>query len=163
MTRAVIFLDFDGVLAPIRTWDRYGDLEPACVDVLNAIVAQTGADVVVSSTWRHGKSVAELQAVLDAQGFAGRVLDKTPTVGPGATRGDEIAAWLAQHAVERWVIVDDHADVGTLRLRLVQTHPGRGLQPGDVARVVAMLSEPRPADGPPDGSAPARTGATPAG
>ena len=36
--RRVIFLDFDGVLAPIRRWDRYGDLDPACVRVLNDIV-----------------------------------------------------------------------------------------------------------------------------
>ena len=29
MTRRVVFLDIDGVLAPIRQWDRYGDLDPA--------------------------------------------------------------------------------------------------------------------------------------
>jgi len=46
----VIFLDIDGVLAPIRRWDRYGDLDPACIQVLNDIVASGGAEVVVSST-----------------------------------------------------------------------------------------------------------------
>jgi len=79
------------VLAPIRQWDRYGDLAPACIAVLNEIIAETGADVVVSSTWRYGKTVAELQEMLDAHGFAGRVRDKTPVGPPGATRGDEIA------------------------------------------------------------------------
>ena len=39
MTRRVIFLDIDGVLAPIREWDRYGDLDPVCIQVLNEIVA----------------------------------------------------------------------------------------------------------------------------
>ncbi|MGH2361690.1 MAG: HAD domain-containing protein, partial [bacterium] len=68
VTRRVIFLDIDGVLAPIRRWDRYGDLEPACIQVLNEIVARAGADVVVSSTWRHGKTVAELQEILQAEG-----------------------------------------------------------------------------------------------
>src|SRR5678810_712230 len=43
VTRRVIFLDIDGVVAPIRRWDRYGDLEPACIDVLNEIVAGAGA------------------------------------------------------------------------------------------------------------------------
>jgi len=94
----VIFLDIDGVLAPIRRWDRYGDLDPACIHVLNDIVARVGADVVVSSTWRHGKTVAELQEILQAEGFTGCVVDKTPTGAPGADRGDEIAAWLAEHA-----------------------------------------------------------------
>ena len=65
----MIFLDIDGVLAPIRQWDRYGDVDPACIQVLNEIVARGGADVVVSSTWRYGKTVAELQEILDARRF----------------------------------------------------------------------------------------------
>jgi hypothetical protein len=142
--RRVIFLDFDGVLAPIRRWDRYGDLDPACVQVLNEIVAQAGADVVVSSTWRHGKSVAELQDILEAQGFTGCVLDKTPTGGPGAGRADEIAAWLAEHAVGGYVIIDDHGDMGELGTRLVQTQPAHGLHPADAMRAVAILMRPAP-------------------
>jgi len=135
----VIFLDIDGVLAPIRRWDRYGDLEPACIQVLNEIVASARADVVISSTWRHGKTVAELQAMLVAAGFAGRVVDKTPTLAPGAERGEEIAAWLAEHAVGGYVIIDDHIDMGTLRTELVLTHPGHGLRPADAPRAIEIL------------------------
>lgn len=139
MTRRVIFLDFDGVLAPIRTWDRYGDLDPGCVQVLNEIVAGSGADVVVASTWRHGRTVAELQAMLDAEGFAGRVVGATPSDIAGASRGDEIAAWLAEHPVAGYVIIDDHADMGALRPHLVQTHPAQGLRPADAVRALAVL------------------------
>jgi hypothetical protein len=143
--RRVVFLDIDGVLAPIRQWDRYGDLDSACIRVLNEIVARGGADVVVSSTWRYGKSIAELQAMLDTEGFTGRVLDKTRTGAPGADRGEEIASWLAAHAVEGYVIIDDHADMGELRSRLVQTQPAHGLQPPDAPRAIATLL--RPVDG----------------
>jgi hypothetical protein len=145
----VVFLDIDGVLAPIRRWDRYGDLDPACIQVLNEIVMRGEAGVVVSSTWRYGRTIAELQAMLDAEGFAGRVLDKTPTGAAGTDRGDEIAAWLAAHPVEGYVIIDDHADMGALRPRLVQTHPAQGLQPADAPRAIALLM--RPADGSPAG------------
>src|SRR5438046_10597933 len=86
VTRRVIFLDIDGVLAPIRRWDRYGDLDPACIQELNAIVAHSGAHVVVSSTSRNGKPVAKLQEMLEAQGFAGRVVHKTSTAAPGDDR-----------------------------------------------------------------------------
>jgi len=141
-TRRAIFLDIDGVLAPIRRWDRYGDLDPQCIQVLNEIVARGQADVVVSSTLRYGKTVAELQAMLDAQGFVGRVLDKTPTAAPGAGRGDEIAAWLAEHAVSGFVIIDDHVDMGELRSHLVHTDPARGLQPADAPRALAVLEAP---------------------
>ena len=139
VTRRVIFLDIDGVLAPIRRWDRYGDLDPACIRVLNEIVAGGEADVVVSSTWRHGKTIAELQGMLQTEGFAGCVVDKTPANIPGASRGDEIAAWLAAHAVDGCVIIDDHTDVGELRTHLVQTHPAHGLQPADAPRAIEML------------------------
>ena len=144
MTRRVIFLDIDGVLAPIRRWDRYGDLDPACVQVLNEIIASSGADVVVASTWRYSKTVAELQDMLDAHGFTGCVLDTTPTNIPGARRGDEIAAWLDEHAVVGCVIIDDHADMGELHAYLVQTHPAHGLRPADVPRALAMLMRPGP-------------------
>ena len=127
------------MLAPIRSWERYGDLDPACIQVLNEIVARGQADVVVSSTWRYGKTVAELQEMLDAQGFTGRVLDKTPSGTPGADRGEEIAAWLAEHAVGGYVIIDDHVDMGELRSHLVQTQPAHGLQPADASRAIAVL------------------------
>ena len=135
----MIFLDIDGVLAPIRRWDRYGELDPACIQVLNEIVAFGEADVVVSSTWRHGKTVAELQKMLDAKGFAGRVLDKTPTGMNGASRGEEIAAWLAENTVAGYVIIDDHTDMGEFHAHLVLTHPAHGLQPADAPRAIAVL------------------------
>jgi hypothetical protein len=109
---------------------------------LNEIVARGGADVVVSSTWRYGKTVAELQEILDARGFIGRVLDKTPVGAAGSDRGDEIAAWLAEHAVSGYVIIDDHVDMGALRTNLVLTQPAYGLQPTDVPRALATLMRP---------------------
>ena len=139
VTHRVIFLDIDGVVAPIRQWDRYGDLDPACIRVLNEIAAGAGAVVVVSSTWRHGRTVDELQDMLVAEGFTGLVVGKTPAGEAGADRGDEIAAWLAEHAVAGYVIIDDHADMGALRSQLVLTHPARGLQPDDAPRAIAML------------------------
>jgi hypothetical protein len=140
--RRVIFLDVDGVLAPIRRWDRYWDLDPACIQVLNEIVARAGADVVVSSTQRHGKTVAELQEILHAGGFTGCVVDKTPTGAPGTDRGGEIAAWLAEHPVGGYVIIDDHIDMGELRAHVIQTHPAHGLRPADAPRAIATLMRP---------------------
>jgi hypothetical protein len=77
--------------------------------------------------------------MLQTEGFAGCVVDKTPADIPGASRGDEIAAWLAEHAVSGYVIIDDHADMGELRPHLVQTHPRHGLRPADALRAIEML------------------------
>ena len=144
----MVFLDIDGVLAPIHRWDRYGDLDPECIRVLNEIVADAEADVVVSSTWRHGKTVTELQEMLEAAGFIGRVIDKTPAGVPGAGRSDEIASWLAEHTVGGYVIIDDHGDMGGLRTQLVLTHPAHGLQPADAPRAIEILKRPPASNSP---------------
>jgi len=143
--RRVIFLDIDGVLAPIRQWDRYGDLDRACIQVLNEIVVMGEADVVVSSTWRYGKTVAELQEMLEAEGFRGRVLDTTPIGAPGTDRGGEITAWLSEQVVSAFVILDDHVvAIDGLHTNLVLTQPAHGLQPGDAQRALAILLRPAP-------------------
>src|SRR5262249_61127919 len=90
-----------------REWARYGDVDRACGQVLKESGARAAADVVVSSTWRQGKTVADLQQMLAAAGFTGCVRDKTPVGGPGAGRGDEIAAWLAEHAVGGCAVIAD--------------------------------------------------------
>ena len=140
MKQRVIFLDIDGVIAPIPDMSRYGDLDHGCVRVLNEIVARSGAEVVVSSSWRFGKTVAEVQQILEERGFVGRVIGKTPTDEPGCSRGEEIAAWLAEHPVAGCVILDDHSDMGVLLGRLIRTNGMVGLRPSDVDRAIEKLA-----------------------
>jgi hypothetical protein len=82
----VIFLDFDGCLnsaAYLKSRpedERVGviGLDRAAVARLNRLVHATGASIVVSSTWRHGRSVAQLAKILCEVGFEGYVLGATP-------------------------------------------------------------------------------------
>lgn len=134
----VIFLDFDGVIVTAHTRYRSGD--PWCVHLLNDIVKKTGAKVVVSSSWRMGSTVSELQAELDSWGVKVDVIDKTP-VDHEVQRGVEIKRWLdTRKDVESFVILDDDTDMGELASRLVKTNPRHGLDSGDVDRAVAHLS-----------------------
>lgn len=85
----VIFLDIDGVLNSMEWYGKYyfrhryrGDritksFDPAAVKRLNYIVAKTGAVVVVSSTWRMGKSVDDLRRILHSVGGDFLVTGKT--------------------------------------------------------------------------------------
>jgi hypothetical protein len=141
----IIFLDVDGVIAPFVDRYQYGEVSPSCIQVLNEIVSRSGAAVVVSSSLRFGKTVEELQDLLDEFGFTGRVIDKDPTDMPGASRGEEISTWLATHPTYRCVILDDHRDMGGLLGLLVQTDPALGLQPPDVQRALEKLAHEIPA------------------
>ncbi|HEU4409050.1 MAG TPA: HAD domain-containing protein [Polyangiaceae bacterium] len=145
----VLFLDIDGVLNSTRT--RPADpqslvdwLEPACVTALDAIVAATGAAVVVTSSWRIGRTRDELAAALAARGFRGRVAGVTPDLRAARLgRDDEIEAWLRAEGagVEAYVIVDDALSLGRLEPRHYRTSPTRGLRADDVEAVATLLRD----------------------
>lgn len=132
----IIFLDFDGVLNHEQFYVRrhqadlkgYGEhpvseFDFNSVKVLNHIIAETGAKVVVSSTWRGGRSIEELQAILDSVGFEGEVIAKTPSLrieGDYILRGNEILKWIRDNKelitqdyneFENYVILDDDSDM----------------------------------------------------
>jgi hypothetical protein len=81
------------------------EFDPEAINRLNAIIELTNAKVVVSSSWRHGRSVEELQMILDTVGFVGEVIDKTVHLGgiDGYTipRGCEIEHWLEKKGFQR--------------------------------------------------------------
>jgi len=133
----LVFLDFDGVIVTQKT--RYMKGDPECIAALNRIVETTGAAVVVSSCWRLGMNVVELRELLRDWGFEGKVIDRTAAMLPD--RGNEIAAWLEScpRDVERFVILDDDADMVHLKPRLIQTSGDIGLTEDDAARAIAML------------------------
>ena len=76
----VIFLDFDGVLNSdsfFRANDgRYvpGALDPGAVARLTALVARTGAKVVIASTWRLDYTLERIREILAKHGFVGEVI-----------------------------------------------------------------------------------------
>jgi hypothetical protein len=139
----ILFLDFDGVLnsaaffrSPESKDGEAGALDPKAVARLNTIIAKTGAKVVVSSSWRYGRSVAELQAILDERGFVGEVIDKTAdaihmdAADPKESgfyrayaRGDEIREWLDRHPeVKSFVALDDDWEMDAVKENHVKTN-----------------------------------------
>lgn len=115
----IIFLDFDGVMdteyydhvlsetgKPIS--DIYGLLfDPECVENLKHIIDNTGADIVVSSTWKDDMSYKEILDMWKYRGLPGYVAGVTPQT-ENHIRGDEIEAWLKRCPTEcNYVIIDD--------------------------------------------------------
>jgi HAD domain in Swiss Army Knife RNA repair proteins len=92
------------------------------------------ADVVVSSHLAIREDGRELQEMLQAAGFTGRVIDTAPISAAGTNRGAEIRAWLVEHAVNGYMIVDDHVDMGELRQHLIITQLAHGLSTAEPAR-----------------------------
>ena len=156
MTTWAVFLDFDGVLNSARFLRSIAPSERAstvlldheAVERVNRICEATGACVVVSSTWRYGRTLAQLRGLLEGKGFTGTVLGCTPRMS-SAARGEEIQAWLDSAPdygldVTRFVIIDDNRDMLHLTDRLVETLADVGLQDRHVDDAIRMLREEPP-------------------
>jgi hypothetical protein len=144
----IIFLDIDGVLncelhyksknftdykeakrvlkkavksKEIERMEYYGSqLCPDRIKLLNELCKNTDSKIVVSSTWRSGKSVVELQEIFNHFGGTFAILDKTGYC-ECRNRGCEIHQWLQDNCMThfgvnyydfyRYAIIDDDSDM----------------------------------------------------
>lgn len=141
----IIFLDINGVVLTIPPDGHFEvELEPSAnaISNLNLLVQVTGAEVVVTSTWRIGRTVDELESLLKSWGYRGSVLDKTKNGDGDEDRGYDIRNWLSRHEVESFVVIDDdRTDLEEFARHLVSPRPDVGLQLHDVSEAVRILSE----------------------
>jgi hypothetical protein len=140
----VIFLDHDGVICLSGNWGsrfkkqqkerkklsqdvmsmpvdaRFDNFDKKAIKVLNEILEQTGADIVVSSDWKNWCSVEEMGDYYESQGIIKRPIDFTTNMIDGekvtwhrnwdleGTRSVQIQEWLKEHPeVTHWVAIDD--------------------------------------------------------
>jgi hypothetical protein len=104
----VIFLDIDGVLNCKETPNPRKFpyvVESKLQRRLLRLLQRTGADIVLSSTWRYDPI-----GLLAARHFRIPFIGVTPDL-PKKPRRDEITAWLRKHPkVDRYIIIDDEDD-----------------------------------------------------
>lgn len=137
-----IFLDVDGVLNH-ETWytsEQFKELNkiddkdyevlqfcPWTIGVLNTLTHNTGAKLVISSSWRKGRTLEQLKELFESVGVTGEIVGATPCLyftglegyNYSVPRGNEIKAWLETnkdlHGQKmsdiRYVIFDDDSDM----------------------------------------------------
>ena len=150
--RKIIFLDIDGVLNSSEFDDHCRGtylIDPAAEDLLDAeavmtlryIVDQTGAEVVMSSSWREYPE-AKWHAIMQLDLYGVQVIDSTPPSSPFKTwdyRNEEIKAWLDQHPeVTSYLILDDipmtyleqaqHQVLTTMQKGLLREHADKAIE-----------------------------------
>ena len=147
----VIFLDNDGVICLSNNWGgrtkkwakyrsenpnsskekkdvpveyRFDDFDTKAVKVLNEILEETGAEIVVSSDWKLYATLEELGDYYESQGIIKRPIALTPNIQNCTVHGNlfmwsprweseqlrtiEIKQYLHDHPeITYWVSIDD--------------------------------------------------------
>lgn len=146
----VLFLDIDGVLNTDRQqWhcqmncitpiDEFGyEFDHKAVDNLATILEETGAEIVISSSWKF-LGLQTLQKMWEDRKLPGTILDITPD---GKSKGWEIDEWLmeCESQINRYAIIDDENDILPKQLNhFVQTNSQFGITCKDAERVITIL------------------------
>lgn len=180
----VVFLDIDGVLNSLRSliaYEGYGNLpdrpyteddldqdiqqelmlDPVAIRLLNRLCRDTGAKVVISSSWRIGEpDHSNFRRMFTA--YLGKenhidVIGMIPDLWTGHTRGNEIEKWLDIWAIEHceyelpeqpnhvthYLILDDDSDMLKHQLpHFVKINRDIGLSVPDFNKARAILGIP---------------------
>lgn len=120
---SILFLDHDGVLCLEQNWgtrqkngEDFDDFDKGAIQVLNEILNDTNADIVVSSDWRHHLSLASMSDLYFKRGiiwtpigYTINVKDEKGLLYLETNRVKEIQLWLDCHNMQgaKWCAVDD--------------------------------------------------------
>lgn len=144
----VIFLDHDGVICLSTEWGsrfkkqnkwggrklsmttlempleyRFDNFNKKAITILNEILEETGAEIVVSSDWKRWANVEEMGEYYESKGIVKKPIALTPNLGQCTwydnwvwsrdwdlemTRVIEIKQYLHDHPeITHWVSIDD--------------------------------------------------------
>lgn len=154
MNKPIIFLDFDGVVETIYwekdendTWsfnihksNRSELNNKQAIGWLNQLYKECPYDVVVSSTWRIGMDIEELQKLLLVSGFNKdiKIIGTTPILH--LPRGLEIQQWIDENNFKgKFIIIDDDSDMCHLLPVLVRTDCQLGFTIYDFQKALKLL------------------------
>lgn len=162
----VIFLDIDGVLNTNRWYtqmetntpqDKYGyAFDPKAVTNLKRIVAETGADIVISSSWKC-MGLSQMEDMWEDRNLPGKIIGITPnsisdemllnadidSIELFHIRGEEIKEWLTKYGkqVSNYAIIDDMDNMlSEQESRFVHTNPENGITEEDALKTIEILN-----------------------
>lgn len=148
----VIFLDIDGVLnnanapmkaqRPFTVLELSKDIDKDKVILLNKIVEETGAKIVISSSWRMSVDLDMIIETFNLQGFVGEIIGVTPMKLSCVDRGQEINWWLEKNEVDGFAVIDDINFWGfnSFDDKCVLVSDDNGMTEEDVNEVIKVLN-----------------------
>ena len=136
----VIFVDVDGVLNSDDFIDKQ-DIDIKTVLLLKRAIEETGAKIVMDTSFRYTQSFFKVQEMLLQNGI---MFDKTPFIDN--ERGKEIKQYLSEHRnIEDYILLDDVVfsdfddELLSHLIKMDDTNTrgiGKGLQKKDIEEII---------------------------
>jgi len=101
--------------APVSV--RFDDFDKKAVKILNAILEETGAEIVVSSDWKLHATLEELGDYYESQGIIKRPIAVTTNLGQCTWYNDQVWVWSPRWNLEMTRVIEitqylhDHPEV----------------------------------------------------
>lgn len=150
----VIFLDHDGVICLPKQWgirfnsmeDIFDPFDPNAVSVLNEILKETDAEIVISSDWKYHANLKYMQDYYIKQGviripigFTEDVPSDNMLLNLNKYRESAILNSINIYNPDEWVAVDD-INLRNLK-NFVLCHPNIGLlENGIKEKIIELLN-----------------------
>ena len=161
----VIFLDVDGVINlvwPLPSKEERGARDELefeifakdgyrilsypnyrAVKLINKLTEETGAKIVVSSSWRSvNGNTWRIRKTFEECGLSGEVIGETPFLSWSGVRGNDIKAWLdkTKLSIESFLILDDDDDMLKEQLSsFIKTDPYDGFDFANYLEALKIL------------------------
>jgi len=137
----VIFLDHDGVICLSSNWGsrykkrtaanidpgtsprelavefRFDNFDAKAVNTLNSILAETDAEIVVSSDWKQWANLEEMGEYYESKGIIKKPIALTPNLGKCTWYNDRVWIWSPRWDLEMTRVIEikqflhDHPEV----------------------------------------------------
>lgn len=139
----VIFLDFDGVIAPCQYHFGSTFSKSACSNLQEILTKDTEARIVISSSWRRF-GLEKNREILKENGIdSSKIIDLTTSEGgwEPENRVAQIDSWLKNHKkIDNYLVLDDYP-MPKFDNNCVKTNSYIGLTKKDVEIALAILNQ----------------------
>jgi hypothetical protein len=142
----VIFLDIDGVIAldyglslprSEFLFETAYPFDIECVNVLNSIIEQTDAEIVLTSQWRNEYTINELNKIFELNRIIKKPVGFTIDLG-GFSRSKEIEVFLESSVIQKFVILDD-MEINGFDDCFIKISPNTGLSENLLPIIISKL------------------------
>lgn len=132
------FLDIDGVMVPIKSWespiilkDGFPAFSPTATEVLKSVLKNKDR-IIITSSHKDRFNEGEWKQLFAQRGIILNELSRLPSTPVPLSRYHEIMQWFSYNTIDdAWAILDDDSSLNnlpnTLKEHLILTKPMLGL------------------------------------